>query len=144
MEVDDVIRIVRHSNPCDWVVITGGEPFYQEIEALLHMLKYYGYKIQVETNGTNNVSPDTLSLIDHLTVSSKGSIIAGLPITELKYVVTKEFKESDILYPASRGIPQYLQPESMRPDMMKKCLEMVKKRSDLRLSIQLHKILKIR
>lgn len=66
--VDDVVTAVRdaipfwpggepnHHNPgrahCNLVVITGGEPFRQNIGKLVRELVTRGYKVQIETNGT--------------------------------------------------------------------------------------------
>lgn len=40
------------------IVLTGGEPFRQNITPLANMLIDYGYRVQVETNGT--LAPDSL------------------------------------------------------------------------------------
>lgn len=46
-------QLVRqHSEPGTLVVITGGEPFRQNIEPLVTYLIDYGYSVQIETNGT--------------------------------------------------------------------------------------------
>ena len=40
------------ANTIKWVIITGGEPLRQPIEALCQALMEEGFKIQIETNGT--------------------------------------------------------------------------------------------
>lgn len=49
-------RVVEHieavTEACKLVVITGGEPFRQNIAPLVRSLLAFGYKVQIETNGT--------------------------------------------------------------------------------------------
>lgn len=46
----DCIEKVEH--PTDLVVITGGEPFRQNITPAVKLLLSHGYQVQIETNGT--------------------------------------------------------------------------------------------
>lgn len=71
------------------IVITGGEPFRQNITPLCNILVYNGYKVQVETNGT---LPPSQGLPDevHIVCSPKtGNINVAMRvrIDSLKYVV---------------------------------------------------------
>lgn len=53
--VNDLVREVRtihHTIEPGLVVITGGEPFRQNISQLLHALVSKGYFVQIETNGS--------------------------------------------------------------------------------------------
>lgn len=50
--VEDLARRVREQFPHDLVVITGGEPFRQNILPLVEILVGIGFSIQIETNGT--------------------------------------------------------------------------------------------
>ena len=45
-------QVVRVGDGCDLVVITGGEPFRQDISSLINLLLEAGYTVQIETNGT--------------------------------------------------------------------------------------------
>lgn len=47
-----ILELVREQAPHGLVVITGGEPFKQDIEVLLDVLTDAGYYVQIETNGT--------------------------------------------------------------------------------------------
>jgi 7-carboxy-7-deazaguanine synthase len=47
-----ILEFVREMRPSGLVVITGGEPFRQDIERLLYTLMGAGYYVQIETNGT--------------------------------------------------------------------------------------------
>ena len=44
-------HVLKHK-PGRLIVITGGEPFRQHIEFLVEQLVDYGYRVQIETNGT--------------------------------------------------------------------------------------------
>lgn len=47
------IRIAEECSPEHvLVVVTGGEPFFQDIGVLLHTLQIAGFFVQIETNGT--------------------------------------------------------------------------------------------
>lgn len=52
--VADILARVKRlaSNTCNLVVITGGEPFRQNIAPLCEALIAKGFKVQIETNGT--------------------------------------------------------------------------------------------
>jgi 7-carboxy-7-deazaguanine synthase len=57
---DEIVIAIRALSLVGLVVITGGEPFRQEITTLLQKLCDAGYYVQIETNGT--LSPDINSL----------------------------------------------------------------------------------
>ena len=48
------------------IVITGGEPFRQDIRRLVKMLINYGFRVQIETNGTLFIAD--FDLLPHVTV----------------------------------------------------------------------------
>jgi 7-carboxy-7-deazaguanine synthase len=55
---EDIIRDVSALRKAPWlVVITGGEPFRQNIAPLVNQLNADGYIVQIETNGTLRPSP---------------------------------------------------------------------------------------
>lgn len=74
---------------CKFIVITGGEPFRQNIAPLVEQLLQYGMTVQIETNGTLWVDlPEHQNL--HIVCSPKSSYIHEklLPrITTFKYVL---------------------------------------------------------
>jgi organic radical activating enzyme len=52
--IDEIVQaIVKAEDHCttDLVVLTGGEPFRQDISKLVHELKGLQYRVQIETNG---------------------------------------------------------------------------------------------
>jgi organic radical activating enzyme len=52
--LDELVRTVEEQRPpkCDLVVVTGGEPFRQNIAPLLEVLLGRGLRVQIETAGT--------------------------------------------------------------------------------------------
>src|SRR5271163_4878736 len=50
MTIDEIVKEVREYN-APLVVITGGEPFRQNVRQLVNDLFLFYFKIQVETNG---------------------------------------------------------------------------------------------
>jgi len=82
-----------------------------------------------------------------LTVSPKGVVsqqALGRNPTEIK-VVTRD--QNDVVRAESMlgwGVPVYLQPVSNDPEAIKLCVQSVLKNPELRLSVQLHKLIGIR
>jgi organic radical activating enzyme len=46
------VEEITKNNRCNLVVLTGGEPFRQDIRELVEQLGVQGYTVQIETNGT--------------------------------------------------------------------------------------------
>lgn len=129
------------------IVFTGGEPLLHLTDDVVKAFKKSGYYLAVETNGT--ITPP--KGLDWITVSPKIAehVLArkfkGVHIHELKYVRNK-----------SQGIPQpkvkadyyYISPEfnGDYPNQanIKHCIQLVKNNPRWKLSIQEHKLLKIR
>ena len=59
-QIDEIIDTVKTFKNCPMVVITGGEPFRQNIVPLILRLLSHGYRVQVETNGTTFPDPEEL------------------------------------------------------------------------------------
>jgi len=70
MDYEDIARAVEELQHGNLVVITGGEPFRQNISLLAGRLLLFGYDVQVETNGTLP-PPDRLPLATYVVVSPK-------------------------------------------------------------------------
>ena len=140
MDLDTICAEVRR-HTATWVCFTGGEPLGQNIEPLARRLKDAGYQLHIETNGVLSPNPRLFELIDHWTVSPKRHpVAAGFErITELKYVVGKAFREDRVEEGLAEQI--YLQPESSEPRFVQKCLEILARHPDWRLSCRIHKII---
>ncbi len=140
MPVGEIVEKVRR-HTAEWVCLTGGEPLGQNIARLCRALRDAGYRLHIETNGTVDPAPELHELIEHWTVSPKRRRIApGLTrITELKYVVGKAFREE--MVEEGRAEYVYLQPESSRPEYIRKALEILVRHPTWRLSCRIHEIL---
>lgn len=133
--------------PCKNIVFTGGEPLLQLTAETVKAFKSTDYYRAIETNGT--ITPP--KGLNWITVSPKVAehVVAqkfkGVHIDELKYVRNK-----------SQGIPRskvkadhyYISPEFngdyMDVENVKHCIELVKENPGWKLSVQEHKLLKIR
>ncbi len=150
--VAEVLRL-QHDFPAVWVCLTGGEPLLQDISGLVRDFKKGGFKVQAETNGT----VDRLLPVDWYTVSPKPPEYAVEPrflktAKEVKLVVSRELsfeivRETRKRFPS--GTPVFLQPESNRRRSATKAMEILGQSlkeglENIRVSVQLHKILGIR
>lgn len=110
----DLVTATKKNNT-NLVVITGGEPFRQNISELLIELNSAGYEIQIETNGTVKPQPSVLAVLSRIrpviVCSPKGRITKELQpfITAYKYVIGYNVDPED-------GLPQNVLGLEMRPD----------------------------
>ena len=136
---------VRH------VVLTGGEPLEQSLTRLLERLPQI---VQVETSGTILPSPETLALIDWLTVSPKVGMPGGRRLHREMIDLAHEIKMPvgrtrdlahlfDLLEHARPETPVWLQPLSLSPKATELCLH-VAAREGWRVSLQGHKLAGLR
>lgn len=152
-EILSIIKKIRKRFPAGWICVTGGEPMLQNLKPLVLSLKKENLKIQVETNA---VLFQPLP-VDWFTVSPKPERYAHHPgfkrrAKEVKIIVTKTLSFAALKrlrkeFPAS--IPLLLQPESNAPWSAAKSLRLVNRAlriglKNVRLSVQLHKIYKLR
>lgn len=150
--LDEVGRL-RLDFPVDWVCLTGGEPFLQDIGPLASGLKKAGFRVQVETNGTI-WRPATF---DWITVSPKPPDYRVKPefkrmAKEVKLVVSRKLiieavKKVRGDFPSA--VPLLLQPQSNARWSYDKALRLLQESlgaglSGIRLSVQLHQIYGIR
>lgn len=86
----DELKIDEYPDaPKPLVVITGGEPFRQNITHICTSLLKAGYRVQVETNGTLPPSPNLDSTVEIVCSPKTGKIhdMVAARVTALKYVV---------------------------------------------------------
>ncbi|WWO96160.1 MAG: 7-carboxy-7-deazaguanine synthase QueE [Candidatus Dasytiphilus stammeri] len=163
----EIIKEIYNRNypPPELVVITGGEPFRQNIAPLINDLLQENFKVQIETNGTihrplnqreKNITivcspktpqlhPQNIKIITHYKyVVAHGEIDAqdGLP-DFCTQVPGKQIR----LFRAPREKPIYLMPrDDYDPEINKKnrnaCIEVAMKYGRT-LNIQLHKHLQL-
>ena len=131
---------------CKLVILTGGEPCEQNLQPLLKLLHNKKYKVHLETNGS--ILIDT-KLIDWCTISPKYYVDEKMlkKCNAIKFIVDKsttyeELKSLQVLL--SKKTLQYLQPKDNKKENIKQCLKLIEQHQEFRLSVQLHKLLKIK
>ena len=140
-EILDELRTL--SADCRWVVLTGGEPALQVDRELVDALHGAGYRLAIETNG----SVELPAGIDWITVSPKVAehAIRQRRAHEVKYVrghgqgLPRTVVEADhyLLSPAFDG-------DEVDPRALAWCLRLVRENPAWRLSVQQHKLWKVR
>lgn len=158
MSAESIMREVG-KHDCQWVCITGGEPYCQEhdLTRLIVLLQNSFYNVQIETNGTLISQPKNGDAPDMVTVSPKGNTRVNWDILkdlsyraeiEYKVVVTEKGPECNILKlkEFASGDPIYLQPVSCNQEATKKCIQIIQQQGleNIRLSVQVHKIVGMR
>jgi organic radical activating enzyme len=123
--------------PCSDVLLTGGEPFLQDLTQLLQTLKRAGCFIAVETNGCYKIPPD----IDWSCVSPKTDdfIQCG---DELKLLYRNQSDHELKKYSKLDFKHFYLQPIS--GENINQTYNAVLRNPSWRLSVQLHKLISIK
>jgi organic radical activating enzyme len=122
------------------VVITGGEPTIHPLGLLINKLQDTKHYVCIETNGTNKIP----YMVDWITVSPKpqSDFVINCSPNEIKYVVDKDFKYSNIA--KGYSCPIWLQPESAKESSMRECYAIAMNHPDCRVGIQLHKVMEVR
>lgn len=128
---------------CNNIIITGGEPFYQDINEIIFVLLEQCYNIFIESNGTILVN------LPHpiwVTISPKNLKYKQKKGNELKLVYNgqKEDYLNKIITETNFDY-YYLQPESNNKKYIKQAIKIIKKYSNIwRLSLQCQKIINIK
>lgn len=144
LTADQIVSNLKETNPdCPWVILTGGEPALQVDEELIKVLKSAGYKLAIETNGSVEL-PEGL---DWITVSPKVAehALRQCFADEVKYVrsygqaipKTRVTARHKLISPAFDG-------DVLNRKTLQWCIRLVKDNPDWALSVQQHKIWKIR
>jgi 7-carboxy-7-deazaguanine synthase len=146
-------EIVDHIKGFDlsWVLLSGGEPAEQDLKELTKELHKAGYKIAIETSGTEPIEP---IMFDWITVSPK--IKSNKPINphtvflanEIKFLIGREEDMEDL----RQFIVEYnfqprtticIQPLSLNKKATVLCIKEASS-NGYRLSLQTHKLYGIR
>lgn len=139
----EILTAIAHY-PARRVILTGGEPTLQLTRSFITALHNAGYKVHVETNGTNNLPAP----VDWLVCSPKSPDITLKDIDELKIVFqTPEFDMTP--YEGISAKEYYLQPcdtkdPQKNQQITNAAIQYIKANPKWRLSLQIHKILNIR
>lgn len=128
---------------CKWVVLTGGEPALQVDRELIDALHGAGYRLAIETNGSVELPEG----IDWITVSPKVAehAIRQRRAHEVKYVrgygqgIPRTVVEAEhyVISPAFEG-------DEVDPRTLAWCIRLVRENPPWRLSVQQHKLWKVR
>lgn len=103
--VDEVFSKLTSDFRCSIVVITGGEPFRQNLTPLLHNLLVRGFRVQIETNGTLPPSPQMPTENVVIVVSPKtGSVHKDIHALATCYKYVLDPREHGNV--ASDGLPR--------------------------------------
>lgn len=145
LTLDEILTEIRNLTPdVKWLILTGGEPGLQVDAAFMEYFHSEGYKMAMETNGSIDVS--ALGL-DWVTVSPKVAehCIRQLTAHEVKYVRahgqgiprTAVKAEHHLVSPAFDG-------PGLDPIHLAWCITLCKTNPDWRLSVQQHKLWRVR
>ena len=141
-----------------YVVVSGGEPlFHQDFEELLERLLGDNFEVAVETSGAKTFPFEkfpqvwvTFSPKLHATDYLKGQLSPTFwtHSKEIKVVISEtadwEIYEKLLDQAAQLGIPIYLQPEwSNKLETTPLILQILQQKPDWKISVQLHKYLKL-
>lgn len=141
--VAEVVRGIPHS--AKHVVITGGEPYEQDIKRLLTAIYRTGRTVQIETSGCYDVYGP-----GWITVSPKFfkplSRVALRAACEIKQVIVSKSDVdkliTDVMPYIRSYVPVYLQPVSNGARALHICIDACKQHG-FKLSVQTHKLLGI-
>jgi len=136
------------------VVITGGEPFIQNIVPLIERLHAWGFKIQIETAGTVTIDRFPWGLVTVVVSPKTGKVNAQfrLMVDNWKYIVSYINHDKDDGLPIDIARPPgdatvWVQPMDQRNPYLNKanmqtCVQ-VAMTHGYRVSLQQHKILEV-
>ena len=128
------------------VVISGGEPFEQDLRQLVEILRNNCYLIWVETNGAKPI-PERMHGV-WLTVSPKKHVLShNLTLAdEIKLVISNEqdIKRAKIMRSHYTKTNFYLQPESGKKSATQLCVKTCIEDPRFKLSAQVHKLIDIK
>lgn len=148
VSLDDLLFLVRTNVAAKWIVWTGGEPLDQLTAEHVNFFRAAGYKQALETSGLKPIPEGCV--FDFVTVSPKVAEhvvrknFKDGEITELRYV---RHKGQSIPQPAVQAQHLFLSPHfdgaTVNNDNLRHCIELCLGHPQWRLSVQLHKLLRI-
>ena len=145
----EIVEVVKEvGGDCRFVVFTGGEPALQLTPYLVELLHGEMYMVAVETNGTLALPYN----VDWITVSPKCAFVGerGTPklqgASEVKVVFDGEHEVSDYGIAAAH---YFLQPcdtadPEKNAEIIRQCVDYIKRHPKWRLSLQTQKIIGVR
>ncbi len=150
MSLQEIADEVNKYPKAPLLVLTGGEPSLFINEAFVEELKQKtGKRVTIETNGTRPIP----SNLDWVTLSPKSAFRGGdiepcmlTLCDELKVVyLGQDLAQYDSIEAQYRFLqPCFVENEEQRKANMQACVEAVMQNPGWRLSLQIHRVLKIR
>lgn len=143
MSATDILASIHFEH----VIITGGEPLLHNLTDLLQVLHSAEKKIHIETNGTQpwlKSYPVDVWITVSPKLESDFMIHPSLQprVNEYKFVVDEDFEPTQIShYLEDQRNLIYLSPENVRPEMIKKAIQIVYSYPHCRLMVQMHKLI---
>jgi organic radical activating enzyme len=146
MKLVQILSVIRKF-PCRWIIWTGGEPSLQLTNKAITFFKCEGYFQAVESNGHYRL-PD---LLDYIVVSPKGNPDYAKKINpnvdEVRLPVRKgdEIPELERLPEAKYYFlsPVFTDDALVTKENINYCVEQIKRLTNWRLSLQIHKLINI-
>lgn len=150
MSEESILQLLATYKPCDFVVLTGGEPTLQVTREFIDALHSAGYYVAMETNGTRPVEElgvDWVTCSPKVAYQKQGTPrLAHADEVKVVYDGLKEHQPDDC------GIPSdnyYVQPCDVgdpvrNANIIEACVQWVKQHPIWKLSLQQQKILNVR
>ena len=147
-EKDIILRSYEHS--VDWICITGGEPYEQDLKTLVELCHEHRLKVHVETSGTvwQDLPIDWICLSPKDLFSKRKTLgVFVAHADEIKCVVTKE---DDIdywlenYYTNQPQRPLIFQPVDNNVALIEMIMKKTKGMSNIRVMLQEHKVMNLR
>lgn len=145
MTADEILTEMQRLSPaCRNTILTGGEPSLQVDTALVEALKFHGRYLCIETNGTNPL-PSGIDWISCSPKTAEHTLRVGR-VNELRYVrhrgqgVPAPLIEADqyFISPAAQPSGAFLSED------IEWCAALVREHPAWRLSVQQHKLWRVR
>ena len=132
--------------PCRWIIWTGGEPALQLTADTIAYFKERGYQQAIESNGNHSL-PDGLDWVAISPKVAEHVLKRNFPegVTELRY--PRHAGHLDVPRPAIKAQYYYISPifegSEASAANLRHCLDLCLKNPTWRISVQLHKLLKV-
>lgn len=145
MTVEEILKYISRW-PCRWIVWTGGEPMLQLTGLIVQYFKEHGYQQAIETNGNYPV-PDGLDWVACSPKVAEHVLARNFPfgVNELRYV--RHAGQFGIPQPTIIADRLYLSPrfngDQPDPESIRHCFKLCLENPTWRLSLQVHKLIKV-
>jgi 7-carboxy-7-deazaguanine synthase len=147
LSLDELHRyIVHHWPQAQWLCWTGGEPTLSLTQAVVDRFNELGYLQSIETNGSNPV-PRGLAWTVVSPKVAEHVLKKNFPdgVDELRYV--RHAGQLSVPTPAIKAKEYYISPlfdgDKPNAENLKHCLKLCEQNPQWKISVQLHKLLRV-